>query len=85
MQNGNGITGSAAAVADRLRAGGWEVVATTNSGREDYATTVVVARARHLSQAEAVVAFLGYGRVEQGAVPRGTDVVVIVGADAPGS
>jgi polyisoprenyl-teichoic acid--peptidoglycan teichoic acid transferase len=82
VQNGNGITGSASAVADRLRAGGWEVTATTNSGREDYASTVVVARARNLSQAEAIVAYLGYGRVEQGPVPRGTDVVVIVGADA---
>lgn len=85
VQNGNGVAGSAAAVAERLAAGGWEVLATTNSGREDYATTVVVARARHLSQAEAIVAFLGYGRVEQGPVPRDTDVVVIVGADAPGS
>ena len=82
VQNGNGISGSASQVADRLVAGGWEVTATTNSGREDYATTVVVARARNLSQAEAIVAYLGYGRVEQGPVPRGTDVVVIVGADA---
>ena len=81
VQNGNGTSGSAAVVADQLRAGGWEVVSVGNSGREDYATTVVVARARDLSRAEAVVAFLGYGRVEQGPVPRDTDVVVIVGAD----
>ena len=85
VQNGSGVTGAASQLADRLRAGGWEVVAATNSGREDYATTVVVAQARHLSQAEAVVAFLGYGRVQQGAVPQGADLVVIVGADAPGS
>jgi len=85
VQNGNGVAGSAAALAERLTSGGWAVAATTNSGREDYATTVVVARARHLSQAEAIVAFLGYGRVEQGPVPRDIDVVVIVGADAPGS
>lgn len=85
VQNGNGVAGSAGAVAERLAAGGWEVAATTNSGREDYTTTVVVARARHLSQAEAIVAFLGYGRVEQGPVPRDVDVVVIVGADAPGA
>jgi len=85
VQNGSGVTGAASELADRLRAGGWEVVAATNSGREDYATTVVVARARHLSQAEAVVDFLGYGRVQQGAVPQGADLVVIVGADAPGS
>ena len=84
VQNGNGVAGSAGQVADRLRSGGWEVGAVTNSGREDYATTLVVARARYLSQAEAVVAFLGYGRVELGAVPRETDVMVIVGADAIG-
>ena len=85
VQNGNGVSGSAASVAERLRGGGWEVAGTTNSGREDYATTVVVARARNLPQAEAVATFLGFGQVEQGAVPRGTDVLVIVGADAVGS
>jgi len=85
VQNGNGIAGSAGAVADVLRGAGWEVVGTTNSGREDYATTVVVAGGRHLTQAEAVVALLGYGRVQQGPVPPGIDIVVIVGADAPGT
>ncbi len=84
VQNGNGVPGSAGVVADRLRAAGWEVVATTNSEREDYATTLVVARPRFLLQAEAVVAFLGYGRAEVGRVPDGADVVVIVGADAGG-
>jgi hypothetical protein len=84
VQNGNGLAGSAGTVADRLRAGGWEVVAVTNSEREDYATTLVVARPRYLAQAEAVVAFLGYGRAEVGTVPDGADVVVIVGVDAIG-
>jgi len=85
VQNGNGVAGSATVVADRLRAGGWEVVTVSNSERGDYATTLVVARPRYLSQAEAVVAFLGYGRAEVGVVSRGADVVVIVGADAPSS
>jgi LCP family protein required for cell wall assembly len=85
VQNGNGIAGSAGGVAERLASGGWEVVATTNSGREDYATTLVVAGARHLAQAQAIVDFLGYGRVQQGSVSQGIDVVVIVGADAPGA
>jgi LCP family protein required for cell wall assembly len=84
VQNGNGVAGSAGAVADRLRAGGWEVVAVTNGEREDYAATAVVARPRYLSQAEAVAAFLGYGTVQVGPVPTGADVVVIVGADAIG-
>jgi len=82
VQNGNGVAGSAGAVADRLRAGGWEVVAVTSGEREDYATTLVVARPQYLSQAESVAAFLGYGSVEVGRVPAGADVVVIVGADA---
>jgi LCP family protein required for cell wall assembly len=84
VQNGNGVAGSAAAVADRLRGGGWEVVAVTSGEREDYAATVVVARPRYLSRAEAVAAFLGYGTVQVGTVPTGADVVVIVGADAIG-
>ena len=83
--NGNGRKGSAAAVAETLRAGGWKVVDVANSGRADYATTVVVARARRMAQAEALVAFLGYGRVEQGTTPADTDLVVIVGADGPGT
>jgi LCP family protein required for cell wall assembly len=84
VQNGNGVAGSAGTVADRLTAGGWEVVAVTNGDREDYTTTLVVARPRHLPQAEAVVSFLGFGEVEVGTVPAGADVVVIVGADASG-
>ena len=84
VQNGNGVAGSAGAVADRLRSGGWEVVAVTSGERGDYATTLVVARPRYLSQAESVAAFLGYGSVEVGRVPAGAEVVVIVGADAVG-
>ncbi|MBP1633146.1 MAG: LytR cell envelope-related transcriptional attenuator, partial [Acidobacteria bacterium] len=84
VQNGNGIAGSAGEVADRLRAGGWEVVAVTSGEREDYAITAVVARPRYLSQAEAVAAFLGFGAAQVGTVPTGADVVVIVGADAIG-
>ena len=84
VQNGNGVAGSAGAVADRLRSDGWEVVAVTSGERNDYPTTLVVARPRYLPQAESVVAFLGYGAVEVGRVPDGADVVVIVGADAVG-
>lgn len=84
VQNGNGVSGSAGEVADRLRSGGWEVVAVTSGDRSDYTTTLVVARPRYLSQAESVAAYLGYGSVEVGTVPAGADVVVIVGADAVG-
>lgn len=69
-------------MAESLEAAGWEVTAVTNGDRADYSTTLVVARPRYLSQAEAVVEFLGYGRAEVGRVPDGADLVVIVGADA---
>ena len=85
VQNGNGVTGAASAVADVLTAAGWNVVGTGNSGREDYATTLVISRPNYLTQAEAVVAELGYGRAEVGPVPKSVHVVVIVGADALGA
>ena len=84
VQNGNGVVGSAGTVAEALTAAGWNVVGTGNSGREDYPTTLVIARPNYLEQAEAVVAELGYGRAEIGPVPKTVHVVVIVGADAPG-
>mgnify|MGYP001812117922 CR=1 FL=1 len=82
VQNGNGVAGSAGAVADVIGAGGYEVDGITNSDREDYPTTLVVARPRNLPQAEAIVDLLGYGQASVGATPNGIDVLVIVGGDA---
>jgi LCP family protein required for cell wall assembly len=82
VQNGNGTAGAASSVADLLGSSGWEVTGVTNSDREDYETTLVVARPKNVPLAEAVVEFLGYGRVEVGTVPVGVEMVVIVGADA---
>jgi polyisoprenyl-teichoic acid--peptidoglycan teichoic acid transferase len=83
VTNGNGRPGSAALVGDLLIGGGFNVASTTSSPRSDYQTTLVVARPHHLSAAEAVVAFLGYGRATVGRTPTGVDLVVIVGLDAP--
>ena len=83
VQNGNGRSGSATQVGGLLTAAGFDVVATTNSTRTDYATTLVVARANDLRAAEAVVAELGYGRAVVGRTPDGVDLLVIVGLDAP--
>jgi len=82
VQNGNGVSGSAGAVAAVITAGGYEVTRVTDSNRDDYQTTLVVARPRALTQAEAIVAMLGYGEATVGATPDGVDVVVIVGIDA---
>ncbi len=83
VQNGNGRLGTASQMGDLLTSAGFTVVSTGNSGRSDYATTLVVARPNHLPAAEAIVAHLGYGRAVVGSVPSGADVVVIVGLDAP--
>jgi hypothetical protein len=83
VQNGNGREGSATSMTDILTTGGFDVVSSGNSGRSDYATTLVVARPNHLPAAEAIVAYLGYGEAAVGPTPSGADVVVIVGLDAP--
>jgi polyisoprenyl-teichoic acid--peptidoglycan teichoic acid transferase len=85
VQNGNGRSGSAGIVAEALLSGGFDVAATTNSSRSDYATTLVVTRPNLLSLAEEIVAHLGYGRASVGQTPAGVDLVVIVGLDAPAS
>ena len=83
VQNGNGIPGSAAAVAEFLTEAGFEVVGSLDSVRSDYRVTEVVAGAANLALAQAVVDSLGYGEVIVGRTPAGVEVVVIVGADAP--
>jgi LCP family protein required for cell wall assembly len=83
VQNGNGVAGSATTVATALEAAGYDVVGTTNSGREDYSTTLVITRPSLMPAAEAIVAVLGYGEASAGQTPEGADVVVIVGRDAP--
>ncbi len=83
VHNGNGIPGSASAVAEVLAGEGFEVVGTQDSVRSDYRVTEVVAGAANLALAQAVVDALGYGEVIVGRTPVGVEVVVIVGADAP--
>jgi LCP family protein required for cell wall assembly len=83
VENGNGRLGAASSMTDTLVAGGFDVVSSGNSGRSDYAQTLVVARPNHLALAQQIVDLLGYGRASVGRTPSGTDVVVIVGLDAP--
>jgi anionic cell wall polymer biosynthesis LytR-Cps2A-Psr (LCP) family protein len=81
VQNGNDTAGSAASIAEFLESAGFQVASVTNSGRDDYEVTQVVARPNKLPEAEAVVAALGYGEAVAGATPSDVDVVVIVGRD----
>jgi LCP family protein required for cell wall assembly len=82
VQNGNGVGGSAGAVAAVLEGSGYDIGRITNSDRNDYSVTLVVARPQALEHAEAIVELLGYGEATTGATPNGVDVVVIVGGDA---
>jgi LCP family protein required for cell wall assembly len=82
VRNGNGVDGSAAAIAETLRAGGWEVVNVTNADRIDYEATVVIAPSGSRVLAGAIAAYLGIGSAQEGSVSAEADVVVIVGADA---
>ena len=83
VQNGNGRAGSASLIGDLLLFDGWEVVATENAERSDFARTLVVTRPNLLFEAEKIVADLGFGVATVGRTPKGADVVVIVGLDAP--
>lgn len=82
VQNGNGVDGAAGAVGGLLESKGFSVVNLTNAGTDTVEVTVVTARPNKRSQAESVVAALGFGVVETGAVPNDVDVVVLLGADS---
>jgi LCP family protein required for cell wall assembly len=79
--NGNGISGAAADLADRLESEGFVVADIGDAESSDYTTTTVIAPAGSDAGSRVVTA-LGFGRVETGSVDNGYDAVVIVGADA---
>jgi hypothetical protein len=83
VQNGNGRSGAAGAVAEALEADGYDVVGVGNADREDYVTTLVITRPDDLALGEALIANLGYGEAAAGQPPPDADLVVIVGLDAP--
>lgn len=83
VENGNGRAGSAGSMESTLTALGYDVVSTVNSARSDYQLTLIVTRPSTLDAATDLVEELGYGQATVGRTPAGTDLVVIVGADAP--
>ena len=72
VHNGNGRAGAAAEAGDALHTAGFEVAAVGDSGRADYATTLVISRPDDLPLAEEVAAALGYGEPTVGRLPPDT-------------
>ena len=79
--NGNGVSGSAAAMSDILQEKGFEVVALGNAERKDFQVTMVLVP-EGSNAGDRIVSALGYGTVQVGEVDAGYDAVVIVGSDA---
>lgn len=80
--NGNGVRGAAGEMSRTLEAKGFDVESIGDAASDDYQrTTVVVPEGS--SAGDAIIAALGFGVVEVGAVDNGYDASVIVGADAP--
>ena len=79
--NGNGVTGAAGEMSDRLTAAGFEIAGVGNAEVRDYDTTTVLVP-EGSSAGNQIVGQLGFGVVQFGSVDNGYDAVVIVGADA---
>ena len=79
--NGNGVTGAAGEMSDRLTEAGFEIAGVGNAEQRDYDTTTVLVP-EGSSAGNQIVGQLGFGVVEFGSVNNGYDAVVIVGADA---
>lgn len=85
IENGNGVAGTADALATFLRDEGFNVVSVGNSQKQDYAETRVIAGAAFQSAQWAVIksvrATCPDAKTFSGKVPSGVDVLVVVGKD----
>jgi hypothetical protein len=79
--NGNGVSGAAGAMSDRLSEAGFEVAGIGNADETDHSTTTVLVPDGS-SAGDEIIGRLGFGVVEFGVVDNAYDAVVIVGADA---
>jgi LCP family protein required for cell wall assembly len=79
--NGNGVSGAAGAMSDRLSEAGFEVAGIGNADETDHSTTTVLVPDGSTAGDE-IIGQLGFGVVEFGTVDNAYDAVVIVGADA---
>ncbi|MGH8873482.1 MAG: LCP family protein [Acidimicrobiia bacterium] len=79
--NGNGVSGAAGEMSERLAEAGFEIAAVGDAEEKDYATTTVLVP-EGSNAGNQIVGQLGFGVVRFGAVDNGYDAIVIVGADA---
>lgn len=85
IQYGNGIAGSADALATFLRGQGFKVTPVGSANRQDYLETRVVAsegkRSSQFSVLNSVIEHCKGAKSFTGSVPEGVDVLIIVGKD----
>ncbi len=79
--NGNGVSGSAAAMSGTLEASGFRIVAIGDAPRDDYERTTIIVPPGD-GNGQRILDALGFGVVQVGSVDNVYDAVVIVGADA---
>lgn len=79
--NGNGVSGSAGSMAERLEVEGFEIAGTGNADRKDFAKTTILVRPDTIAFGELIAGELGYGVVEVGSIDSHLGALVIVGLD----
>mgnify|MGYP001811753656 FL=1 len=79
--NGNGVSGSAGAMAERLEEDGFDVAGVGDADRKDFDTTTILVRPDTVAYGELIAGELGFGVVEVGTIGPDLGAVVIVGTD----
>ncbi len=79
--NGNGVSGSAGSMAERLEKDGFDIASVGDADREDFATTTILVRPDTVAFGELIAGDLGFGTVEVGTIGPDLGAVVIVGDD----
>ena len=79
--NGNGVSGSAGAMAERLEQDGFEIAGVGDAERKDFTTTTILVRPDTVAYGELIAGELGFGVVEVGTIGPDLGAIVIVGRD----
>jgi hypothetical protein len=79
--NGNGVSGSAGAMADRLEGEGFGIASVGDAERKDFALTTILVRPDTVAFGEFIAGELGFGVVEVGTIGPDLGAIVIVGKD----
>ena len=83
--NGNGVAGSAGAMAERLETMGYSVLGVGDAERKNFANTTVLVRPDTQAFGAMIVDQLGFGVVEVGSIDGEIGALVITGTDATAS